>query len=192
MPGTWVRQRDSATLAPRRAIVWAILACILTAPTLAGGADPTEDQVKGAYLLNFAQLVTWPPEGYSSPDDPTVIGIPAGDSLLSVLKPALARRRPGGRRIEMLPVTSAEQVKRCHILFLRETGKLDLIELLGAARNLPILTVSDIDKFTSLGGTIWLFEDNGRIGFDVNRRGERRSRLQIDSRLLRLARNVLD
>jgi hypothetical protein len=182
----------SASSVPLWAIGWGMLICILTTPALADQPEPTKDQIKGAYLLNFASLVRWPPESYASLNDPTIIGIPAGDSLMGVLGSALANRRPGGRPIKLLSVKSIDQVKQCHVLFVREAGNLDLFEVVAAARNLPVLTVSDIGSFTSLGGTIWLFEDKGKIGFDINRRVERRSRLRIDSRLLRLARNVLE
>lgn len=173
-------------------IFWGIVVCALSVPAVAAQPKPTEDQIKGAYLLNFARLVTWPPESYKSPDDPTVIGFLAGDSLRRALGPALDGPREGDRRIELLTVKSLDQVKRCHILFVGKAGNLKLSEVLAAAKDLPMLTVSDIKDFTSEGGTIWLFENSGRIGFDINRRSERRSRLRIDSRLLRLARNVLE
>lgn len=185
----WVRSKASV---PIWVIGWGMLGYVLTAPALADPTTPTKDQIEGAYLLNFAQLVTWPPEAYGSPDAPTVIGIPAGDTLLKVLGSALDGRRLSGRRIELVSFNSLEQVRLCHILFVRKAGNLSLPRVLAASRNLPVLTVGDIKDFTLQGGTIWLFENNGRIGFDVNRRGERSSQLRIDSRLLRLARNVLE
>jgi hypothetical protein len=173
-------------------LFWGMLVCGLTATASKGQTGPSEDQIMGAYLLNFAQLVTWPPETYGSPDDPTVIGVPAGDSLLSVLDDALDRRHPNGRPIKLLAIKSLDQIKQCRILFIREAGKLNLSDVLTVAGDIPLLTVSDIKSATSEGITIWLFEENGRIGFDINRRGERRSGFRIDSRLLRLARNVLE
>jgi hypothetical protein len=55
-------------------IGWGLLVYALMAPALAAQPKPTEDQIKGAYLLNFAQLVTWPPESHGSPDDPPSSG----------------------------------------------------------------------------------------------------------------------
>lgn len=56
----------------------------------------------------------------------------------------------------------------------------------------PILTLSDSSDFAERGGVANFFIDNGRMRFAVNPRAADRAQLRISSRLLTLARLVLD
>ncbi|MFH1844600.1 MAG: YfiR family protein [bacterium] len=170
-----------------------LLLCILSAgQTPADQHPPIELKIKGAYLLNFTRLVTWPNSSYRSANDPTVIGILGDTRLVEILEDALATRQPPSRRVVVLTIESLEQIPQCHLLFVSRKAETPLGEILEQASGFPILTVSDIEKFTTRGGAIWLFLDNDRIGMDINRVSEHHAQLQISSRLLRLARNVLE
>ncbi|MBN1826666.1 MAG: YfiR family protein [Candidatus Eisenbacteria bacterium] len=167
--------------------------CILSADRILADQQPTTElQIKGAYLMNFARLVTWPEGSYRSEDDPTIIGILGDDRLLEILDDALETHQPQSRPIVLLRIDSLEQISQCHLLYVSRKTDRSLEEILKRVDGNPILTVSDIDEFTSRGGAIGLFPDKDRIGIDINRISERRAELQISSRLLRLARKILE
>jgi len=52
------------------------------------------------------------------------------------------------------------------------------------------LTVSDLDKFTSLGGCVGLHKEDKRIHFEVNLTALDTAGLKLSSKLLKLARIV--
>jgi hypothetical protein len=64
----------------------------LHSPAL-GQQNATEDQVKAAYLLNFAKLAEWPRSALPEGPSPLVIGVSGGDEeFLSVMK-AMSREK---------------------------------------------------------------------------------------------------
>ena len=56
----------------------------------------------------------------------------------------------------------------------------------------PVLTISDIDDFTPLGGIARVFVEDGRMRFELNLDRAKLSRLQLSSKLLTLASRVHD
>jgi len=69
-----------------------------------GAEAPTEYQVKAVFVYNFSRFVEWPPQAFTAPDEPFVIGILGGDPFGERLDEAVR-----GERIDQhpLPVKSA-------------------------------------------------------------------------------------
>ena len=70
-----------------------IFALILALPPVAGVAadtQPTEYQLKAAYLYHFAQFVDWPPSAFAETNSPLIIGVlgenPFGNDLQHVVQ----------------------------------------------------------------------------------------------------------
>jgi hypothetical protein len=74
------------------------------------------------------------------------------------------------------------------MVYAGRVDKARALELLGAVDGMAVLTVSDLDTFTELGGTASFFvDDENRMRFIVNMDSARRSRVQLSAQLLRLA-----
>ncbi len=163
-----------------------------TSAVSVAAVPPTETEIRGAFLLNFAGFVTWPEEGVGGSDAETVIGVLGDEELHGVLAYAIEARRPRSSGISLALIDSLEQVKSCHILYVGDATSISAREVLSVVGDHPVLTVSMRRGFADQGGIIGLFSEQGRMRFDINRRSERRARLQISSRLLRLARKILE
>jgi hypothetical protein len=61
------------------------------------------------------------------------------------------------------------------------------VPLIAGLRDVPVLTISDVEGFTDLGGIAQFFFEHGRLCFRVQVESAKRARLQISSRLLSLA-----
>ncbi len=182
-------------------IARAVLLCLLGLRTTGGvrpaaararPSPPTEIEVRGAFLLNFAGFVTWPDGARGNPEAATVIGVLGDERLSEVLALALESERPRSRAFSLTVIDSPDQLTSCHILYVGEATPISALEVLAAVGDSPVLTVSSREGFTDQGGIIGLFSEKGRMRFDINRRSERHARLQISSRLLRLARKLLE
>ena len=77
--------------------------------------------------------------------------------------------------------------KMCHVLYLSRVTSGEAAQLVAALRDVPVLTISDVDGFTELGGIAQFFFEQGRLRFSVQVESAKRARLQISSRLLALA-----
>ena len=54
-------------------------------------------------------------------------------------------------------------------------------------RDAPVLTISDIEGFTEVGGIAQFFFEHGQLRFSIQLESAKRARLQISSRLLVMA-----
>ena len=168
-----------------------LLACALCgANGSAGAVANSEYRVKAAFLYNFMKFVEWPGDGLNTPGTLTlgIIGKdPFGDALDEV-----RGKTAKGRRVVVLHLHGAEEVRECDLLFVCASERGRLTQILRSVQNLRILTVADQDGFCQAGGMINLVFIKNRVGFEVNAAAATRARLRVSSQFLKLARLVLD
>ncbi len=155
------------------------------------GQDVTEVRLKGAFLLNFARFTQWPAEVLqgSSPISACVVGDRVmGDSFSETVK----GKQLGGRSIAVTFVAATTALPTCHLLYVSGVADTRVTEIVSTVRDVPVLTVSDVDTFTKRGGIVQIFVEGGKMKFRINAKSAKRARLQLDARLLALAEIVDD
>lgn len=157
----------------------------------AAGGD-RELQIKAAYLLNFAKLVTWP----ETVEEPSRFQIAVlGDPYLwQECRSELVGKRVDGKRISVTAFSfedALEAAPATRILYVGDCEPERLDELIAALGDRPILLVGDRPGFCDRGGSIGLLKQEDGFQFEINRRLELRSGMTINSRLLRLAQRVI-
>lgn len=164
-----------------------VLAAALAAPGAAGAqAAASEYDVKAAFLYNFTKFVEWPASAF--PDDRSnfqfcVLGEdPFGKSLQPV-----ADEQVAGRRITLLRTARMSEPEGCQILFISQSEKERLTQILAELRDVPVLTVSDTSGFTDRGGIINFILEGTKVRFEINQESAERAGLKISAKLLRLA-----
>jgi TonB family protein len=184
----WLSRRPS----PRTAL-WigrALLALQLLAPHpfVLGQLNATEDEVKAAYLLNFAKLAQWPHHALPDGPSPLMIGVSGGEEeFLNVLKATVAGKMIGTHSLIATPVSSAEDMKSCHIVFFRASGKKHSQTAIEGLAQAGFLSVGEDDSFLRQGGMINLVKDHGSIRFEVNADALDRSEIHFSSKILAMA-----
>ena len=155
-----------------------------------GESGPTEYEIKGAFLYNFARFTTWPASAFEDADAPIRITILGEDPFGPTLDAALEGRKAKGRDVAVERVGRDEREHFGHILFVGADAVSDLPEILAAIAGRPVLTVSDIDGCADRGGVIEFAQEEQRVRFLINRVAEREAHLQISASLLSLAQVV--
>jgi len=77
-------------------------------------------------------------------------------------------------------------VVKCHILFVADSERKRLPEILNGIRGASVLTVSDLDRFLESGGIIRFYMEGNKVRFQINNDAAKRVGLKISSKLLRL------
>ena len=154
-------------------------------------AQLSENQVKAAYLFNFAKFVEWPASAFSGPAAPLVIGI-IGKGPYSEAHEALVGRTAKGRKVQVRQFTRIDEVGGCQILFIAGSERQHLKEILRALPASGVLTVSDIKHFCNSGGMIGLVVRGEKLQFEVNVGNAERAGLKLSSQMLKLALSVID
>jgi YfiR/HmsC-like len=156
----------------------------------APGHEPTEYEVKAAFLYHFAQLVDWP---QAAPGDkPFVMALVGEDVFGRLLEDAIGAEKAHNRSIRVVRARSVDTLEQQpDILFLGARNRREVQHALALLANSPVLTVGEIEGFADAGGMIgFRLTPDGRIGFDINLRAADQAGLRLSSQLLKIARIV--
>jgi hypothetical protein len=165
------------------------LVVLVSALVEACAASPIaeEYQVKGAFLLNFAKFVDWPPQTFKTPADPIVICVigqnPFGPGFDKAAQSTVAQNR----QVIVRQVADAQQACHCQITFVTESERKLSRALLEAAQDRNVLTVGESDKFLASGGVIGFKLDGDKVRIEINTAAAERAKLHISAKLLSLA-----
>lgn len=174
-----------------------VYALIFAASPVAGdvrAADtqPTEYQLKAAYIYHFAQFVDWPASAFPATNAPLVIGIlgdnPFGADLPHIVEGKVLNNHPLTVK-EFRAVTEA--ATNCQILFISSSEKRRLPEIFTALKGTSVLTVGEEEYFTQNGGMISFVPDGARIRFLINETTVKNAGLNMSFKLLSLAKQVM-
>ena len=177
-----------SAVAPAAFLAFMLLAFHAAAPGQGSTPSATEDQVKAAYLLNFAKFAEWPRQSLPDSSSPLVIGVSGGsEDFLNVLKAVVSEKIVGTHVLVVRPVNSAADARSCQIVFFRAAaGKHTQVQL----TDLPqagVLSVGEDDSFLRQGGMINLVRDHGSVRFEVNADALDRSAIHFSAKILALA-----
>ena len=199
--------RVSLPLAP------AVLLCLLLLLTCqdcsgAQSAEYKEYEVKAAFIYNFLKFVEWPKEKQTfSPNEITigVIGQDPFGAAFDVFKDkqvkdcnVVVRRfdsyvklKDAAEKGKAELSEKIEGLKKCHVLFICDSEKANVADIIKLVKDHSVLTVGDMDGFLEAGGVANFVLEENKIRFQINATAADRAKLEIRSQLLRLAQKVV-
>lgn len=216
MDATKNRTRGNVTL--RRCAPWlavAILVTVLTPTAVrADEASEREYQLKAAFLYNFIMFIDSPRFALddaeaeaSGTKKPILIGIigkdPFGEAFEPLKDKTVRDRRVAVKRFKglQLPVDTdgpeaqvfpdLEAVRQCHVLFVCGSERVHLRKVLKPIAEHNVLTVSDVPGFLEAGGMIAFVIEENKVRFEINVAAAERAKLEVRSKLLRLAKRIV-
>jgi len=172
---------------------WSLaLLAVLLGQQLLCAQEVSEYQVKAAYLYNFAKFVEWPDEslnGNSVPIRLCVLNNPAfGLQLSRIVEGKLIKSHP----IVVVPVKTGEESRTCQVLFIGSSQSGQAKPIIDALKGTSTLTVGETRRFWEAGGIINFVVQDDQVHFQVNHRAATQAGLRISSKLLSLAKLVVE
>lgn len=182
----------------------AIGALALALGCTATAAQVPENDLKAAFVFNFAAFIDWP-EGIR-PGERLVLCDAAAPGLSRALA-GLEGKSVHGHLVEHRRIRGWNQVDGCHALVLARGGlgsgtDSDSADADAATRGVGagappgshargLLTVAEDGEAGRNGAVITLVRDGSRIRFDVDTAAAAQAEVTLSSKLMRLARRVL-
>lgn len=154
--------------------------------------DPTEYNVKAAFVFNFAQYVEWPPESFPTGDRSMVFCTYGSDPFEGSLARIVERGAGGDRPVSFRIVYSPATARACHLLFLPRDRAAETNTLAHSLRGSHTLLIGESADFLESGGVIRLFIEKRKVRFEINVDAAREQQLRVSSQLLKLARRLID
>ena len=186
--GVPLRREPSAQRARAAAgrFLGAACMCLLLVGCVAPiGASAYESEA--AFILKIVRFVRWP-EGTFANSQTTlrlcIVGTDAGDASIA----DLAGQRLKDKVIAVARLANPDQAAtECEIVFIDRSERDRVATLLNPLARTPVLTISDIDGFTSDGGMVGFNTAGNRINFEINVAASKRAGLAIGAQLLQIA-----
>ncbi len=164
------------------------LALALPCMACARAHQPSDYQVKAAFLLNFTKFVEWPVAAFENARSPITICLLGDDPFEGSLDDLVKGESVGGRKLAVRRIRRAPPPKTCQVLFADRRGEeiYKIVSSIGAG----VLTVGEGDSFLRDGGIIAFVAEGRHIRFDINQKAAADASLSISARLLNVARAV--
>lgn len=163
-----------------------LLLGLVTTRASAEGLD--ENQLKAAYLFNFARYVEWPKESHDSKGSSLEIGVVGGGAVSELLLNTVSGKKVGNRQLHGVDVRSHTDDRSSHILFI--PGKFGADEQKQVVKDMEgthVFVVADAAKFAERAGIANFIVSGSRLKFAINKRAAKNAGLKVNSKRLRLA-----
>lgn len=156
--------------------------------TAAEGAD--ENVVKAAVVYNLLLFMQWPEQ---SPSARSLRLCVIDEGALTAALRGHDKKRVQGHALEIYRLNAMQEDVDSCVAVLVETGNPTALTRFGAiARQRPLLVIAEGVGAIDRGAMIGLYAEGGRIAFDINQGAMRKSGLTPSSKILRLARTLVD
>jgi hypothetical protein len=177
---------------PFRRLAGFALIVIALCPCACEGDQPSEYQLKAAFLFNFAKFIDWPPGAFSNPGSPFVLCILGEAPFGADLDDSLHGKTIAGHSIAVRRRPTETAARACQILFVSQSQSGRISEILQGLHGTNVLVVGESDGFASGGGAIEFVLQQDHVRFRINPDAVARAGLTISSKLLALATIVHD
>ena len=167
-----------------------LLASLMPLPMPRVVAAESADQVKAAFLFNFARYVEWPDSAFAGADSAIRICLVGNGNFSQILTDAVSGRTVGVRSVEVAALASLDGASDCHLLFFEESAVAQGSAVAERVGSLAVFTIADHEGFAADGGIANFILVDQKIRFEINQKAARRAGLKISSSLLRLAKLV--
>lgn len=177
----------SSTLVRSACLAAAVLLGALAPGSAAAQAtgNSTETALKVAFIYNFTLFTEWP----SDIGDTLNLCVVGQDTLGSALD-ALQGKVAGGRTLALQRKNLNESLAKCQVVFMTPSAMAYLPRLLEGLADSPTLTIADSPGAVSRGVALNMNVVNNKVTFEANLQAVRGARLNLSSKLLRLATGV--
>lgn len=139
--------------------------------------------ILSAYIYNFTQFTTWPS---ADAHDAYTVCVAGHDPFGAALEP-MKSRTVQGKKIVIRRFGGGDDLSGCSIAFISKSESGNFRAILARLKGAPVLTMSEIDGFSSAGGMVEFKPANGKIGITIDLSAVRATGLSISSKLLSLA-----
>ena len=156
-------------------------------------AEPSEYQVKAAFLFGFAKFIDWPETTFASANSPFTVCVIGEDPFGPILDEALRGKRIQNRNVEIARFASPAAVgssQECQMSFVSTSERQRYREAVARFHGANTLLIGDEEGFASAGGAIEFLLESGHVRFAINPEAAERAGLKVSSKLLALAKIV--
>lgn len=151
----------------------------------------SEHEVKAGFIYNFAKFIEWPDETLPNVRTTITFCLIGTDPFGKALD-AIDNKTVRDKRFETKNIGLSKDLKNCNILFISNSEKKRLPQILEILKGTSILTIGDTRGYAQQGIIINFTMEQKKVKFEINTASARKTKLIISSKLLRLAKIITE
>lgn len=166
-----------------------IVAAVISYPASATEPNSREYLLKAAFIFNIAKFVEWPPGSFDNEKAPLVFYVLGKDPFgytISTIEGKIVQ----GRILVVKRTEKLDDLRACQMVFVSSSEMNRLPQVFQLLKDARVLTIGDMPNFAQNGGMINLVTAENKISMEINVAEAEKAKLQISSKLLKLARIV--
>ena len=160
-------------------------------PAACAQTQAPESDLKAAIISNMLLFVDWPAAGPTSAPDEQLVVCYQGSSPVADALVRLDGKSVKGKLMKVMQVGNGK-TGQCHAFYLAPGNADNLGAILPELGKAPIFVAADSPEYVNQGVMLNLDLAGGRVVFDIDLRSAQKAGLQISSKVLRLARQVIE
>lgn len=139
--------------------------------------------------FNITSFTSWPEQTFNQSKESLNLCV-FGNNVVQQSFEKIDNKVVHSKTIHIINLLKLRHLTRCQVLYLSGPDPNIIEPLLQEIKGLPILTVGESMGFLKSGGMVGLENINGKIQLTINLTMIKLSKLEVDSRLLNLAKIV--
>lgn len=148
-----------------------------------------EQKIKAGLVYNLLKYTTWSASKQNLDITNLQVCLFGDDPFDGYLSP-LQGRTAQQAKIVIVHVLEVKETENCNIVIVHRSQEENISVLFEFLRDKQILTISDIPGFSKRGGMVELTKEGEKISMYINKSAVNHAGLDIQSRMLRLAKLV--
>lgn len=137
-----------------------------------------ENQVKSAYLYEFAKMTRWPSSQLPDGSHLRICVYGGDEEFMDMLRATISGKAINDHSVEVRQLNSSGEFKSCHVVFVRSSAK-DIETTIADLGSASVLLVGEDQDFLSRGGMINFIVRDQRAMYEFNSATIARARLKF-------------
>jgi len=147
--------------------------------------------LKAGFIYNFTKFIKWPDGIERSIKAKGITLCLVGEDPFGEILDRLSNKiEAKGKNLTIRRQPTKDALQSCHILFISQSEKSRLKEIIEKAERRPILLIGETPGYAQNGVMINFYIEGNRIKFEINKQALERRGLKVSSELLDLARII--
>lgn len=143
-----------------------------------------EVNTKAVFMFHFTKYINWLDDDTTKPFTIVVLG---DGEIYQPLQEIAEKKKVDQREIVVTHIPRIDSLKDCHILFISNSEKEGISEIVNLTRNKNILTVGDTEGYAMKGVAVNFVIRKDKVRFEINSTALSDLNLRVSSQLLKIA-----
>jgi hypothetical protein len=133
------------------------------------------------YVYELLKNTNWPVE---KKNGAFIIGVFGKTAIFNELRVLAENHHVGARSIEVVELTSIEDVKNCNLAYMPGVGEEDMERINSISKREGVLIVTEGPEMSSKGGAVNFISNKGKLEYEVDQAAANDARLSFNDKIL--------